>query len=105
MISKKVHDGREPQIGVARYVKEGCSEVAESAIVLSDDWQEKGLGAALLSSLIAEARERGVKRLVGMTLSENDGMLALARKLGFSAPTGEVASETNLTLDLVAPPA
>jgi hypothetical protein len=30
-------------------------------------------------------------------------MLALARKLGFSAVVGELRSETNLTLDLIAP--
>jgi acetyltransferase len=103
VIATKVHDEVEQQVGVARYVKEGCFDVAEFAIVLSDDWQGRGLGGVLLSSLIAEARQRGVRRLIGTTLSENNGMLALARKLGFSAAIGEVPSETNLTLDLVAP--
>ena len=100
VIATTVHDGLDRQVGVARYVKQGCSDEAEFAIVLSDDWQGRGLGEILLSSLIAEARQRGVRRLVGTTMSENNGMLALARKLGFSAAIGEVASETNLTLDL-----
>ena len=103
MIATSVHDGVEQQVGVARYVKQGWSDEAEFAIVLSDDWQGRGLGGLLLSSLIAEARQRGVRRLIGTTLSENRAMLALARKLGFSAAIGEVPSETNLTLDLVAP--
>ena len=103
MIATSVHDGVEQQVGVARYVKQGCSDEAEFAIVLSDDWQGRGLGGVLLSSLIAEARQHGVRRLIGTTLAENNGMLALARKLGFSAVTGEVPSETNLTIDLVAP--
>jgi GNAT superfamily N-acetyltransferase len=102
VIATTVHDGVEQQVGVARYVKQGCSDEAEFAIVLSDDWQGRGLGGALLSFLIAEARQRGVRRLIGTTISENSGMLALARKLGFSAAIGEVPSETNLTLDLVA---
>src|SRR5712691_6374830 len=41
--------GRERQVGVARYVKEEASPGdAEFAIVLSDDWQGRGLGAKLL---------------------------------------------------------
>jgi hypothetical protein len=34
-------------------------------------------------------------------MSENNGVLALARKLGFTAAIGEVPSETKLTVDLV----
>ena len=31
------------------------------------------------------ARERRLKRITGMVLPENEGMLSLARKLGFTA--------------------
>src|ERR1700694_271327 len=75
--------GRERQIGVARYVKESSPGDAEFAIVLSDDWQGRGLGTRLLVSLLVAAKSHGVRRLVGTTLSENDGMLGLGRKLGF----------------------
>jgi GNAT superfamily N-acetyltransferase len=102
VIATTLHDRAEQQVGVARYVKQGCADEAEFAIVLSDDWQGHGLGGVLLSSLIAKARQRGVRRLIGTTMSDNDGMLALARKLGFSLAIGEVRSETNLTLDLAA---
>jgi acetyltransferase len=63
VIATNVHDGVEQQVGVARYVKQGCSDEAEFAIVLIDDWQGRGWGGALLSSLIAEARQRGVRRV------------------------------------------
>jgi hypothetical protein len=44
-----------------------------------------------------------VRRLVGTTMSENGGMLALARKLGFRlAIDPRSATITNLTLDLAA---
>jgi acetyltransferase len=101
--------GRERQIGVARYVKESSSSGdAEFAIVLSDDWQGRGLGTKLLVSLVAAAKSHGVRRVVGTTLSVNTGMLALGRKLGFKlASDPRVATITNLTLDLAAwpPPA
>ena len=94
--------GREHQIGVARYVKEESSpDDAEFAIVPSDDWQGRGLGTRLLRGRVVAARNHGVRRLVGTTLSVNSGMLALARELGFklvSEPRS--ASITNLTLEL-----
>jgi RimJ/RimL family protein N-acetyltransferase len=99
--------GRERQIGVARYVKESSPGEAEFAIVLSDDWQGGGLGTRLLTSLLVAAKGHGVRRLVGATLSVNTGMLALGRKLGFAlASDPRSATITNLTLDLAAwPPA
>ncbi len=95
-------DGRERQIGVARYVKESSPGDAEFALVLSDDWQGRGLGTRLLGSLLAAAKNNGVRRLVGTTMSENGGMLALARKLGFKlAKDPSSATITNMTVDLV----
>src|SRR6516165_2972601 len=38
VIATTAPDGVEQQVGVARYVKQGCSDQAEFAIVLSDDW-------------------------------------------------------------------
>jgi len=94
--------GEDRQIGVARYVKQQSSAgEAEFAIVLSDDWQGRGLGKRLLESLLLAAKKDGVRRIAGTTLSENRAMLALARKLGFglSADPG-AATITNMTLDL-----
>jgi acetyltransferase len=91
----------ERQIGVARYVKDGKAGDAEFAIVLSDEWQGKDLGTRLLSRLITAAKINGVQKLVGTTLSDNHGMLSLARKLGFKAALDPAsATVTQLALDL-----
>jgi GNAT superfamily N-acetyltransferase len=93
--------GQERQIGVARYVKEEAEGGAEFAIVLSDDWQGRGLGSKLLASLVAAAAKHAVPRLVGMTMSTNDGMLALGRKLGFKVASDlDSATIKILTRDL-----
>ena len=108
LIATTLVKGRERQIGVARYVKEESSPSdAEFAIVLSDDWQGRGVGTRLLASLLLAAKRDGVRRLVGTTMSENRGMLALGRKLGFRlAPDPGSATITNLTVELAAwPPA
>jgi len=98
--------GRERQVGVARYVKDEVRPgEAEFAIVLSDAWQRRGLGRALLAALIKEARREHLRRLVGTTLSENEGMLRLARRLGFSvALNPESALVTDVTLELAGTP-
>lgn len=93
LIAITVQAGRERLVGVARFVREECGETAEIALVVADDWQGRGLGRRLMSGLIAAARRRGVRRLVGTTLSENIAMVALARKLGF-----EMARERGLAM-------
>jgi len=94
-------DGVERQIGVARYVAQPGESEAEIAIVISDAWQGKGLGIPLLASLIELARQAGMTRLFGSTLSENDAMIALARRVGFRLFRQRGAAFlTELSLDL-----
>jgi RimJ/RimL family protein N-acetyltransferase len=61
----------------------GANE-AEVAIVISDDWQGKGLGAKLLGELVAIGRVEGLERIVGYILPENYVMQRICRKLGFT---------------------
>jgi acetyltransferase len=79
-------------------VKEPAPGAAEFAIVLSDDWQGRGLGRRLLGELIAAAQRGGVRRLYGTTLLENAAMIALAQSLSFVVTNDpDVAT---MTLDL-----
>jgi acetyltransferase len=84
MIAVVLIDGRERQIGVARYAMEpGRHDAAECAMVITDAWQGRGLGSQLLSSLINLARQSCLTRLYGTTLAENRAMVRLARRFGF----------------------
>jgi acetyltransferase len=69
-------------VGVARYTRDDA-HAAEFAILLADAWQGRGVGSKLLGRLIEYAREAGVMRLRGVTLSTNSRMLLLGRRLGF----------------------
>jgi acetyltransferase len=73
-------------LGVSRYYLHPETGDAEFALVVRDACQRQGLGRHLMQRLIAIARERGVKRLVGIVLRENGPMLALTKSLGFSDP-------------------
>ena len=75
--------GTETEVAVARYVANPDGESCEFALVVADDWQGRGLGRRLMEQLIAVARARGLRSMLGHVLAENRGMLALARKLGF----------------------
>src|SRR5215831_1612257 len=102
LIATAMVGGRERQVGVARYVKDKIVPgEAEFAIVLADDWQGHGLGRKLLTNLLEAAKVRGVRRLVGTTLSSNSGMLALARRMGFTLALDPGSATTMiLTLDV-----
>lgn len=70
-------------IGISRYAINPNGETAEFAIVIADAWHNKGIGSKLLSSLISIAKDRGIKSIEGVVLSNNIAMLELARHHGF----------------------
>src|SRR5262245_56657806 len=71
-------------VGGARYYAHEAGDSCEFAITVADDWQGVGLASRLMRELIQGARERGLKRMEGFVLTENRGMLDLARRLGFT---------------------
>jgi acetyltransferase len=80
----QVPQGPGQQIGVARYITLPDEETCEFAIVVSDEWQGRGVARPLFLRLIAAARERGIRIMTGVTLRENTRMIDLARALGFA---------------------
>jgi acetyltransferase len=71
-------DGAAEGLGVARFVREtGEPWAAEAAVVVVDAWQRLGVGKLLLRRLAAAALARGIDRLRGIVLRDNDPMLGL----------------------------
>ncbi len=70
-------------IGLAHYLRNADGRGAEYALVIADDWQRQGLGPALMTALMAAAREQGLSYLEGQVLASNYAMLKLMRRLGF----------------------
>ncbi|MCP4695879.1 MAG: bifunctional acetate--CoA ligase family protein/GNAT family N-acetyltransferase [Gammaproteobacteria bacterium] len=82
-------DGRDLELGVARYAMNPDALSCEFAIVVADEWQERGLAHKLMASLMDAARNRGLKTMYGEVLSNNVDMLNLIKNLGFSARVDE----------------
>jgi len=69
--------------GISRYIANYDGESAEFAVVVTDIWQGRGIGRMLMERLIACAKLRGFKRLEGIVLRANRGMLKFSEELGF----------------------
>ena len=74
-------------IGVARYAAAPGSAGCEFAIAVADEWQSRGVGAAIAGRLFDYARERGIHHLDARILATNSQMLGLAKWLGFVTDT------------------
>jgi GNAT superfamily N-acetyltransferase len=74
--------GPEPELlGVGRYESTEEEGTAEVALVVQDDWQDKGLGTILLSDLLQAAVPRSIRQFRAYVLSDNHRMLSLLSRL------------------------
>ncbi|MEN7549398.1 bifunctional acetate--CoA ligase family protein/GNAT family N-acetyltransferase [Rapidithrix thailandica] len=80
---EKDEKGHDRLIGVGRLTKYRTEEKAEFAIIISDYYQGKGLGAELLKRLIEIGKKEQLKEIVADILPENRGMKTVCEKLGF----------------------
>ncbi len=75
-------------LGVGRLAADPGFEQAEFALVVASDRQGRGYGTLLLAHVLHYAKSRGIKRVMGHVLRENDKMLALVKRLGFRREGG-----------------
>jgi GNAT superfamily N-acetyltransferase len=69
-------------IAVARYVRDPSRpDSAEVAIVVTDEWQGRGVGTVLLNALHERAVGAHISRFTGLVLNENRAVKHLVRHL------------------------
>ena len=73
----------EALVGEARYVANEDGLSCEFAVVIADAWHKTGIAGLLMESLLAAAREHGMKTMEGLVLSGNHHMLHFVRAFGF----------------------
>jgi len=76
-------DGSEETVGEVRGICDPDNECAEFGVMVRSDFKGHRLGRLLMEKLIRYLSAHGTQRIVGTILRENDGMLELARRLGF----------------------
>jgi len=83
-------DGLPETLGVGRVVADPDNVSAEFAVTVRSDLKGHGLGRILMQKLIDYCRSRGTREIVGEALPQNNRIIALVKKLGFTVePTGE----------------
>jgi acetyltransferase len=92
--------GAHEMIGVARLKADPDNEAAEFTVMIRSDTKGRGLGFRMMTELVDLARRRGLKRLFGLVLKENQTMLRMARELGFEAEPVNDQGFVNVSLDL-----
>ena len=67
--------------GIARFARSAADpRAAEVAVLVVDAWQGVGLGRRLMARIAHAALERGIERLTGIVLPDNDPMLGMLRR-------------------------
>ena len=73
-------DGVLRGVGEIRGLPTNWTKSAEAALSVEEDWQNMGIGGALLKRLVATAQNRGISQIYMMCLKENTKMQHLATK-------------------------
>jgi acetyltransferase len=92
--------GEREIVAVARLVKMLNPHEAEFAVLVADDFQNRGLGAELTRTLVQIAREEKIEKIRAEVLAENANMVSVCRRLGFDLKLRmeEATMDAELTL-------
>jgi GNAT superfamily N-acetyltransferase len=86
-------------VGGARYIVMQPGK-AEMAFAVIDEYQGRGIGAALMRHLAGIARGAGLRELIADVLPENDAMLKVFAKSGFPLRTKRASDVVHVALRL-----
>jgi len=87
-------------LGVGRLTKRHSTNDATFAMLVTDKFQEQGLGTELLHRLLQIGRAEKLDRVVGEILVENLRMQHICQQLGFHLAAGDNAAILNAEIDL-----
>jgi acetyltransferase len=83
-VKRNPETGEGEILGVGRLMKIHGTREAEIAVLISDNWQGRGLGKELLSRLLVVAADDKLANVVADILPDNRGVMRICEKLGFS---------------------
>lgn len=92
--------GQDVIVGGGRYIVFEPAR-AETAFMVVDAWQGRGIGSILMQHLIKLAGEAGLSELTAEVLPENAAMLSVFGKFGFKAAARRDPQTVHLVLKLI----
>lgn len=88
-------------IGLAQYVRQPNSRVAELAVLVVDVWQGNGIGRQLVTHLAELAASRGITGFEASVLPDNDAAHKAVARLSPAAPSTQSEDSVDYVLPLV----
>lgn len=89
--------GREA-VALGQLIPSDTPGTAEVSLLVEDDWQNKGLGTALLARLTVIAAIRGYDTIFALGLPGEDRVIRAARRAGLEAVTSEEGNQQRVTI-------
>jgi len=83
LLATLVDDGAEHVVALANYIRLRDPSAAETAFVVADTYQRRGVGTRLVEQLAERAARHGIERFVALVLPDNRRMLDVFEALGF----------------------
>ncbi|MDZ4121472.1 MAG: GNAT family N-acetyltransferase, partial [Candidatus Cloacimonadaceae bacterium] len=83
IVAETLVNDKKQLIGVGRLVADPDHETVEYAVLVPDDWQNKGLGSLLTDFCMEISSRWNLQRVVAQTTTDNQRMLNVFRKRGF----------------------
>jgi acetyltransferase len=88
-VRRNPETGESEILGVGRMMKIFGANEGEVAVLISDNWQGRGLGRELLSRLVVVGGDEKLTRLSADILPDNRDVMRICEKLGFSLKHSE----------------
>jgi len=101
--TKDQASGERRIIAVGRIKKTHGTNEAEFALIISDEYQGRGLGAELLRRLLEVAKDEKMGRVTGDILPDNLVMQRICEKAGFELKRSQDDPVVKATLELAVP--
>jgi len=86
--------------GIGRLVKSHTGDEAELAVIVSDQFQKRGIGTALVLQLVDFAREEKLKRITATVMFQNRPMQKVFERAGFRLSQSRDPESLSAVLDL-----
>lgn len=90
LLAETVQDEKQIIVGLAQYGIDESAHVAEAAVVVRDDWHNKGIGTVLISHLTFLAKKNGLLGFTAEVLRENKNVLRVIEKMNYDVERRDV---------------
>ena len=83
IVAEIMEEGKRKLIGVGRMIADPDHEIAEYAVLITDDWQRKELGVMFTEYCLEIAKQWELKTFYAQTTKDNQAMIAVFKKMEF----------------------